>query len=428
MGLGRFFGRRSARDGMHGRTDAPLIGLSVALVLMMITNALMQYSLGVLGPVLIDRFDLSRTRLGLLSSILFVVGSSLSPFAGRLVDRIGARRLLTLPFLSTIGGFALLAFAPSFEVVLIAVMVAGVGMGFANPLTNKLVALHVPLRRQGLILGIKQSGVQAGAAITGLAMPLAVLLLGFTAAALVTVAVIAAWMVYCFLIVPADGVSTRRPAGSGSGDGREVAAADDSPDPAMRRQLLRAIGSYAVLMGSGLAALYAYLPLFAVERLDMSIAEAGLLAGLIGLMGVVSRVVWGALSERIGHPAFVLMLLAGAAVVAQTLLALSPALGPWASWSAVVLIGGSAVAWNSVAMFAIIRELGTQAAGANSGLIQLAFFSGFAIGPVAFGALSDLSGGFGAGMVAIGCCFLGATMVALRWTRQAHAASSDAGR
>lgn len=413
---------------IRNRTGAPLVGFSVALVLVMITNALMQYTLGVLGPVLTDRFDLSRTRLGLLTSVLFVIGSTLSPFAGRLVDRIGARTLLTVPFLSTIGGFALLAFAPSFEVVLVAVMVAGVGMGFANPLTNKLVALHVPLRRQGLILGVKQSGVQAGAALTGLAMPLAVLLLGFTAAALVTSAVIAVWTLYCVVVVPADGESSRRPAAAGSGDRREVAAADDSPDPAMRRQLLRAIGSYALLMGSGLAALYAYLPLFAVERLGMSIAEAGLLAGLIGLMGVVSRIVWGALSERIGHPAFVLMLLAGAAVVAQTLLALSPALGPWASWTAVVLIGGSAVAWNSVAMFAVVRELGTRAAGANSGLIQLAFFSGFAIGPVAFGVLSDLSGGFGAGMVAIGCCFVGATAVALRWTRQAQAASSDAGR
>ena len=418
------WGRRRGAVSSTDEPDLRLGRLGTALVLLMMTNAYMQYTLGVLGPVLIDRFGLSRTQLGLLSSILFIVSSSGSPLAGALIDRVGARRLLALPFMATTGGFLLLAIAPTFGVLIAAVVVAGAGMSFANPLSNKVVALHVPPRRQGLLLGIKQSGVQAGAAIAGLVMPLAVLLLGFAAAAFATAGVVTLWMAYSLLAIPPD----ERPVRTSD---RSIAAADlptmttadePRPDRRERRQLLRSIGGYALLMGSGLAALYAYLPLFAVERLGMSIAEAGLLASLIGLMGVASRIIWGALSERIGHPAFVLTMLAGTAVIAQALLALSPTIGVWASWTAVVLIGGSAVAWNSVAMFAVLRVLGSQTAGANSGIIQLAFFSGFAIGPIVFGVLSDVSGGFDIGMIAVGGCFVGSTIVAMRWAAKAREA------
>jgi predicted MFS family arabinose efflux permease len=419
-------GHRPDPDAPSGGHPPRLGRLSTALVLLMITNAFMQYSLGVLGPVLVDRFGLSRTQLGLLTSVLFVVSSSASPLAGAIIDRVGARRVLVLPFASTIAGFLVLAVAPSYAILLVAVVVAGTGMAFANPLSNKLVALHVPLRRQALVLGIKQSGVQVGAATAGLIMPLAVLLLGFSVAAFVTAGVITAWMAFCLVAIPGDEGASRRELARGRGPSGVAADDEPAPDPALRRQLLRSIGGYALLMGSGLAALYAYLPLFAVERLGMSIAQAGLLASVIGLMGMVSRVAWGVLSERVGHPAFVLMLLAGTAVLAQTLLGLSPAIGAWASWTAVVLIGGSAVAWNSVAMFAVLRELGVRAAGANSGIVQLAFFSGFALGPVVFGALSDLSGGFGAGMVAVGACFVGATAVASRWAHQASRSGSIA--
>jgi nitrate/nitrite transporter NarK len=415
-----------------GATPPRLATLSTALVLLMVTNAFMQYSLGVLGPVLVDRFVLSRTQLGLLTSVLFVISSAASPFAGALIDRVGARRLLALPFASTTAGFVLLAVAPSYGILVAAVVVAGTGMAFANPLSNKVIALHVPPRRQGLVLGVKQSGVQVGAATAGLVMPLAVLLVGFSAAAFVAAGVFTAWMVYSLAVVPSDEPQTQpsiEPAvaayGSmetGSSGSTEVGSADGAePDPVERRQLLLAISGYALLIGSGLASLYAYLPLFAVEMLGMTISQAGLLASLIGLMGVASRIVWGVLSERIGHPAFALMMLAATAVLAQTLLALSPTIGVWASWTAAVLIGGSAVAWNSVAMFAVLRTLGVRAAGANSGIVQLAFFSGFAIGPVAFGALSDLTGDFEAAMIAVGGCFVGATVVAMRWAWRARA-------
>lgn len=401
-----------------------------ALVSLMVASAYMQYTLGVLGPVLVDRFDISRTQLGLLTSILFLVGSTGSPLAGRWIDRLGARRLLPFPFLATITAFVILSVAPSYAVVVLAVGVAGTGMAFANPLSNKLVGLHVSRGRQGLLMGIKQSGVQLGAAIAGLIMPWAVVAGGLLGAGLGTAGVIALGLIWTLTVVPDDAgvasaprVDTTVEAGNEASDrthDEPTATPDDLPTAASRRALLLWIGTYALLMGSGIASVYAYLPLFAVDELGMSVGRAGVLAGLIGMIGIVSRVVWGAVSERLRHPALALFLLAATAVLAQSMVWASPVLGTWSVWAAVVVLGGSAVAWNAVAMFAVIRVLGTRTAGANSGVVQLAFFSGFAIGPLAFGVITDLTGSYSAGWAAITACFATASIVSGRWASLAR--------
>jgi predicted MFS family arabinose efflux permease len=399
------------------------------LVVLMVASAFMQYTLGVLGPVLIERFDISRTRLGLLTSVLFLVGSAGSPVAGRLIDRLGARRLVAFPFLATISGFLLLAGAPTYALVVTAVAVAGTGMAFANPLSNKLIALHVPAGKQGLLMGIKQSGVQLAATLAGIVMPTAVVLGGLRGASAGAAVVLGAGLLVALLSIPQDpdapraGVRTSAPATVPAAGSTTVGQPDDSARAG--RVTLLWISVYAFLMGSGIASVYAYLPLFAVDVLGMSVGRAGLLASLIGIMGMASRIIWGAISERLRHPSTALVMLAITAVVAQGLLWSSPVAGSWAVWVAVLIMGASAVAWNAVAMFTVVRVLGTSAAGANSGVIQLAFFSGFAAGPIGFGLLTDATGGYGIGWAAVTTSFALAAAVAGRWallTRRVRAA------
>lgn len=398
---------------MVGRSDRGAVRPTVfglALVILMITSALMQYTLGVLGPILIERYELSRTQLGSLTSVLFVVASTASPVVGQVIDRFGARRALPVPFLATICGFVLAAVASTYVSLLLAIAVAGSGMAFANPLSNKLVALHAAPGRQGLLMGVKQSGVQVAAVTAGVAMPTVVSLLGFPIATVVTAGVLGIGLLTVLTIVPGDPPPTSRRFGR---DDMRGAASHTLP---RRRTTLLWISGYALLMGSGIAAIYAYLPLYATEELGMSVARAGFLAGVIGMIGVVSRIVWGALSERLRHPSTALTSLAATAVVAQGLVWSSTAIGTWAAWTAALVLGASAVAWNAVAMFAVVRVLGTGGAGVNSGFVQLAFFSGFAIGPLLFGVLTDLTDGYNAGWAAVLGSFALATLLSGRWT------------
>ena len=397
------------------------------LVTLMVASAYMQYTLSVLGPVLLERFTISRTQLGLLTSVLFIVGSAGSPVAGRLVDRLGARRMIPFPFVANTVAFLLLGLAPSYPVVLAAVAIAGAGMAFANPLSNKLIAFHVPHGQQGLLMGIKQSGVQLAATLAGVVMPAALVLGGLAGAGVGTAVALVVGQLVVFLAVPHD--PARPPGGPGAlgpvtaaPDAVTAAAATAAAelDARTRRATLLWIGLYAVLMGAGIASVYAYLPLFAVDALGMSVGRAGLLASVIGVMGMASRIIWGAVAERLPHPSSALVLLAGTAVVAQAMLWSAPRTGVAVLWAAVVLLGSSAVAWNTVAMFTVIRVLGAGAAGANSGVIQLAFFSGFAIGPIVFGLLIDASGSYDLGWGAIMGAFTLATLLAGRWALLTH--------
>lgn len=395
-------------DDEHRHTGIRSSTFGGALVVLMITSALMQYSLGVLGPVLVVEYGLTRTQLGSLTSVLFLVASTASPLVGQVIDRFGARRALPLPFAATILGFLLASAASSYISLILAIAVAGSGMAFANPLSNKLVALHAPRGRQGLLMGIKQSGVQVAAVTAGILMPTVVARLGLSTANLATAGVLSIGLLAVLRVVPQD-VPTARGGPSPS------AIRDQVSQPPPRRTTLSWISAYALLMGSGIAAIYAYLPLYATEELGMSVARAGFLAGSIGMIGVVSRVVWGALSERLRHPATALTSLAATAMFAQALVWGSAALGNWAAWTAALVLGASAVAWNAVAMFAVVRVLGTKGAGVNSGFVQLAFFSGFAIGPLLFGLLADASGGYSVGWAAIFSSFALATVVSGRW-------------
>jgi nitrate/nitrite transporter NarK len=63
------------------------------LAVAMATSTFFGYAFGVLGPFIIDEFDISRSQFGLLSTVFFVVGGGASLPAGRLVDRMGAWRV-----------------------------------------------------------------------------------------------------------------------------------------------------------------------------------------------------------------------------------------------------------------------------------------------------------------------------------------------
>src|SRR5688572_29969093 len=100
------------------------------------------FAFGALGPFLVDDFDLSRSGLGLLTTLFFAVGGILSLVAGPMVDRLGGRTV-------TLGAFAVIG------ITILAIAGSPSSLPFAqrgfrrrvdsaaNPTTNKLVAVHV---------------------------------------------------------------------------------------------------------------------------------------------------------------------------------------------------------------------------------------------------------------------------------------------
>ncbi|MBA3350515.1 MAG: MFS transporter, partial [Actinobacteria bacterium] len=309
----------------------------------MAASTFVQFFFGNLAPFLLDEFKVSRSRLGLLTTTAFVVGGLGSLPAGHLVDRLGGRKvfvgLLGLVITSTLN----MAFAPSFASMLFGAALAGGALAACNPTTNKLIADHIAPGERGWIVGIKQAGVQFGAFFTGAVLPVTAVAMGWRVALAGTVVVPAAALAAVLLLIPRDSRPPEEP----------------GPDPGGRTMTSTVwwMTAYAALMGAGVAAIGAWIPLYAQEGVGLSVNTAGAIAATIGLVGIASRVAWGWGSERIGQFSMPLAVMGLGSTVASLLLIAASAAGPWLLWFAAVLFGATAVTWNAVGMLAIVAEV-----------------------------------------------------------------------
>jgi predicted MFS family arabinose efflux permease len=372
------------------------------LALVMGTGTYAGYAFGLLAPAWRDAFELSRFELGLLTTVFFLVGGTLSLAAGAAVDRFGARRVMLAAL--AVSGVALLgmALAPGYAVLLAMAAVAGIGLAAGNPVTNKLVAVHIAPGARGLIMGGKQSGVQVAAFAAGAVLaPLAVLF-GWRAAlggsALLPLAAIG----LAIATVPRD---------------RQRAPDHRSRDAGPLPRGVYWLAGYAFLMGSGVAAINAYLPLYLVERGGASLELAGGVAATIGLVGIGSRIAWGWASERMSHFALPLLLLGVLAVVAMLLVAAVESVGLWLAWPAAALFGASAVTWNAVGNLAVITTSGTARAGHATGILAFGFYIGFVGSPVLFGWLVDQGVPYTSAWLLVAGAFAATVLVIGYWRR-----------
>lgn len=378
------------------------LAFAVTLALAMGTGTFSGYAFGVLGPELRTEFAISRFQLGLLTTAFFIVGGPLSLVAGRATDRFGARLVMLVAFGVAAGAILAMATAPAYPVLLLAAAAAGVALASGNPVTNKLVATHIEPGRRGLIMGGKQAGVQVAAFLTG--------------AVLAPVAVAISWR-YALgwsAVIPASGILLGLALIPPDRPAREQHAAARG---ASLPHSVRWLAAYAFLMGSGVAAINAYLPLYLVERAGASQELAGTVAATIGLVGIGSRIAWAWASERMSGYSLPLLLLAAGAVVAVLLVTAVEGVGLWLAWPAAAIFGASAVTWNAVGMLAVITSSGAGHAGRASGVVTFGFYIGFVGSPMLFGWLVDRLSGYTPAWLLVAAAFAMAMVVITVWRR-----------
>ncbi|MGK5544279.1 MFS transporter [Streptomyces sp. URMC 127] len=359
------------------------------------------FALGALGPLLLDELDITRSQLGTLTALAFGAASLLSLYTGHITDLLGGRWALVALLVTVAAAFAVLSAGGTYGWLLFALLLAGAAQAFANPATNRLIAAHLPPDRRAAAVGVKQSGVQVGAFVAGLVMPsLAAATSWRTALALVVpVALVAALTA---AVLPHDRPKTERSAG---------ALLPKAPNAAAGWLIVYSLG-----IGTGMAALNTYLPLYAHEELGMGERASGALIAAIGAAGIVARVVWTRFSGRLTDVSTPLLFLAGAAACFVILMPLADLLPPLV-WIGAIGLGGSAVAANAVSMVAVVRSPAFGATGHASALVSMGFFGGFVVGPIGFGQLIETGGGYPAGWALVGVAFLTSVLCGLRVRR-----------
>nr|WP_024127511.1 MFS transporter [Streptomyces sp. F12]AHE40247.1 General substrate transporter [Streptomyces sp. F12] len=388
--------------------------MTAVLVAVMAFSMLQLYLVGTLGPALMADIGFSRARLGWLTSTAFIVAAVFSPVAGRLADRLGARRCMSWLLLVVAAALGLIALSPSYGVLVAAVALGGVPQALANPATNRAISTGVDPVRRGAVTGLKQAGVLVGAFVAGLPLTWLTLLWSWRGAVGV-MAVLA--------LVTAGGVRRCVPA---EPDLPQAAGPRAGPREAVVRggssRAARWLAAFSVALGAGNGSVNTYLPLFATERLGMSPGTAGALVAVLAVAGIMGRIGWTRLAQRSALGERLPWLLTGAAALAATLFTLSGSAGVWMVWPAVAGVGGCAVAANAVSILVVINHARSDSAARDTALVTAGFFTGFVIGPPLFAAASQ-AGGYGVAWLGVAAAFAAAALLARGWQACEHVGS-----
>ncbi|OJF09751.1 hypothetical protein BG844_35860 [Couchioplanes caeruleus subsp. caeruleus] len=362
----------------------------------MAASMLVLYATSALAPLFADDLRLDRAAVGLLITTTFAVAAAVSLVAGRVVDLAGPRRSLLVLAAAVAVALVAASFAPGYAWLLAALAVAGMAQALANPATNVLVAAVVPGPHRGTAIGIKQSGVQLAAFAAGVVLPVLGAAVGWQAALRWSAVVPLGLLITVMWLVPRD----KRPAGGGSW------WRWSRPSPWLARLM-----GYSLLLGTGLAAVNTYLPLYAAQGLSLGAGAAGAVLAVFGVSGLVARIGWARVADGMADVTAALRWLSLAAAGFAVLVCLAAPVWTPLIWLGTVGVGGSATAANAVSMLAVVRRGG--ATGHASGLVSLGFFTGFVLGPTLFGLLAD-AGGYGPAWLAVAAVFLASAGVALR--------------
>lgn len=374
--------------------------LAALLAVGMTASTVMVPLVSVLAPFILDDLGMSRTQLGVVVAVTPLTGGILSPLAGRWTDRIDGFVFMRGVFALSIAVLLGVTLAPSFPWLLVSAAVAGALTATGNPVTNKLISDLLPVGRRGWVTGIKQSGLQIGMLVAGVALPPLALRFGWRVAAL------------ALGILPLVGLLSTRSTPPSRPAPADAERGSGSPGAIPGGWWLT---GFAFLMGSTNSVVLGFLPLYVEEGLGFSASAAGGVIALVGVVALVGRVSWGRVAERAPRVSGALLVIAIVGTLGTSLIRFAPELGAPAVWIGAALVAASLIAWNGAGMLAVLSMAPAQDVGRFSGRVQLGFFIGLGASPVIFGTLVDRTNSYAIAWSCIVAMAALAVVVSLAW-------------
>ena len=377
----------------------------------------------VLAATLIQDLAITRWQIGVLGAVNTGVGALVAPSLGRVADRLGARRSAVLVVIISALALVSTASAVSYWMLVVASMVAGIPQGAGNPVTNKLIAAEVPPPAQGAVTGVKQSGVQFAVFLSGLMLPTSTATIGWRWALTGFAAFTVLTAVVIQLRFPSDRrVAPSSPALSMSAwppsavPAPVLSVADRRADPSAGeteavRRFVASVAIYSFLLGMAAGGITRFYPLFSQEVLGFSETTAGLAVSVTGLTAIAARLIWGTITDRLISSHNALRLLAVGASLTALLLLTAEWLASWLFWPAVVLAAFTVVAWNVVAMLAVIRSVRPERSGRSTGIVLAGFLGGLTVSAPLVGVTVDRIGSYRPAWVALSLVALSGALV-----------------
>ena len=356
------------------------------------------YAFGLFIEPLQDSFGWQRTAIG--ASLSFAaVGSVTSPLVGRLMDRYGARPIMTMSLL--IMGTSFLMRPAMSELWHWYVLSFFQYLAFAGSTglpAGRLVAIWFQ-RKRDRVMGLALMGNNFG----GLTVPLItgfLLATGNWQAAFVVLAALV------YLVAALVLVTVRDRPNHDLGQPAEQAEARESSGPVLSGwtvgRALRSRKFYLIALATMLASFTysAVLPQIGdhLATEGMSAAVVPFAISLLAAFGMMGKLFFGFFSERFTARRAMMLSLGGQTVFVFMMVGLA---SPPAVWVSVALFGFFMGGYGTLLTLIVQENFGVRHFGSISGLVAMASVVPFFVGPLVAGASFDLTDGYGPAFIAV---------------------------
>jgi predicted MFS family arabinose efflux permease len=337
-------------------------------------------------PVIKTDLDLSVTRTVVFASAVNAGALLAAVPAGQITNRFGERRTLTVG--AAVAGLALLVamLLPDPRWMIPPLLVAGFGVVTSHPAGIRLIMRHFAVRERGGAIALRQTAVPLGGAAAALILPPLAPLIGWRGGLAVVGCLALTLAALARLALPPD-----------DGDHTTGAAAAGGFLAVLRRPGVARGVLISLCLNVGQVAVVTFVALYAHDGLGRSVVFGAALLALVQGGGVVGRILWGVVSDRLygGRRRPLLIWLGAGSVAAVAAFGVVGAGTPPAVLLLLALAAGlTAVAWNGLAIALTTEAAGIAGAATAMSFIVLVVSLANAAVPVIGGVIVDTSGSY----------------------------------
>lgn len=359
-----------------------------------------------IAPAVAADLGVSPSLVGYQFTLAYIGAMCSSLLVGGMVQRFGAWRTSQ----SSLGMLALghlILMSGQLELMVIGSLATGLGYGMMNPPALDLLNRVVTPANRNLVFSVRFTGVPIGGVLASLVAPSLALAVGWQATMLVVGAL------GLVLFIAMQPLRARF-------DSTRQRNAPVIRDPlaglrlVFRSPVLRLFAVTGLCFAAVQLSLMSFTVTLLVDEVGWSLVTAGVALSSVQVAGVIGRVSWGVVADRLGSSTTVLIVIGSAMCLASLTAA---QIG--ASWPQVVVFifffafGLVAVGWNGVFASEAARLSPRGAIGHATGGVLFMTFSGVLLGPGVFAALYQVTGSYSAtfvasaGLAAVGVACLG---------------------
>lgn len=323
-------------------------------------------------PFLIEKFSLSLTQAGFLSTVM-QIPALLNPYIGKLADRVSVRYFIILAPAMTAVPMSLLGVAPSYGVLLILMFLTGISVSLFHVPAPVLV-YRLSGARTGRGMSFYMTGGELARTLGPIIIISAISLLGFDGYyPVMIIGLLASFVMFLkFKDMPVtvkqqEKTSIRKTCMEMKG-------------------LLLPLSAIVLVRGFMHACLTAFLPLYIMQK-SGNVWLAGIALSLFEAAGVVGILAVGSLSDRFGRKRLLFFCL----VVAPFSLLIFTAVSGWLQL-VVLLITGFSLLSTTPVMLAMVQEFSEEGSSAANGVFMMISFLARSAVVVLVGFSGDMMG------------------------------------